>query len=74
MSIGRPSRMTPEVDAIFEEQARVWERRKSLKELSQMTGFAPSHCWEQIHIRIEKIRVSENNSVPRETDPVTLQG
>ena len=64
---GRPSRMTPELDAVFREQAELQLRRKSLKELSDLTGFAPSHCWNQIqrHLR-DTVKVS----VSRETKSV----
>lgn len=72
--MSRPSRKTPKTDALFDEQALYWLKRKSLKEISQLTGFAPSHCWEQIHVRIERMRVTENVSVSRETDQATLEG
>lgn len=70
--MSRPSRMTPALEAIFDEQAQIHARKKSLKDLSGLTGFAPSYCWEQIHNRLVKIRVSENKSVSRETDTDTL--
>ena len=66
--MSRRSRMTPQLEALFREQAEVYLKRKSLKALAKITGYASSYCWVQIHHHIVKMRDSENNSVSRETN------
>lgn len=72
--MSKPSRMTAEFEALFREQAEVHMRKKSLKALARMTGFAPSYCWVQIQAQMERMRVTEKVSVSRETNPDTLSG
>lgn len=65
--MSRRSRMTPQYQALFREQAEVHIKKKSLKALAKLTGFAPSYCWAQIQIQVQRMRVTEKVSVSRET-------
>lgn len=72
--MSKPSRMTLEFEALFRQQAEVNMRKKSLKALARLTGFAPSYCWMQIQTQMERMRETEKVSVSRETNPDTLRG
>lgn len=70
------NRMTLERLAVFTEQADLWARAKTLREISEITGFSMTYCQQVLH-RIqngEKITVSCGTSRVEEALVALSQG